>query len=301
MAEQVITGPQRAVRVPSVPWYKTKSFRRRASRAAATIIATVGAIIILIPVAWMVSSSLKTRFTVLQLPPQWIPANPQWHNYRDALTFMPFNLFFRNTFIYAIVVAFAEMLSCSLVAFGFARLRAPGRNALFLLVLGTMMLPYQVTMIPQYVMFTKWLGWRDSWKPLMVPPFFGSAYLIFLLRQFYLSIHQDLVDAARIDGCSHAGVWWRIFIPLSGPALAAVGILSFVYHWNDFLGPLIYLNSTEKLPVSVGLSRFTAAYGGTPWHWLMAASLTAVAPLILLFFVAQRYFIQGIVITGVKG
>jgi len=301
MAEQAMIGPQRVVQVHRIPWYKTKSFRRRASQTIATILATIGAVIILVPVAWMISTSLKTRFTAIQLPPQWIPENPQWQNYRDALTFMPFHLFFRNTFIYSIVVAFAEILSCSLVAFAFARLRAPGRNVLFLLVLGTMMLPYQVTMIPQYVMFTKWLGWRDSWKPLMVPPFFGSAYLIFLLRQFYLSIHQDLVDAARIDGCSHAGVWWRIFVPLSGPALAAVGILSFVYHWNDFLGPLIYLNSTEKLPVSVGLSRFTAAYGGTPWHWLMAASLTAVAPLILLFFVAQRYFIQGIVITGVKG
>ncbi len=301
MAEQALVGPQRVVQAHHVPWYKTKSFRRQVSRTIATVIATIGAIIILIPVAWMISTSLKTRFTAIQLPPQWIPENPQWQNYRDALTFMPFHLFFRNTLMYSVVVAFAEILSCSLVAFAFARLRAPGRNVLFLLVLGTMMLPYQVTMIPQYVMFTKWLGWRDSWKPLMVPPFFGSAYLIFLLRQFYLSIHQDLVDAARIDGCSHGGVWWRIFVPLSGPALAAVGILSFVYHWNDFLGPLIYLNSTEKLPVSVGLSRFTAAYGGTPWHWLMAASLTAVAPLILLFFVAQRYFIQGIVITGVKG
>ncbi len=301
MAEQALVGPQRVVQAHRVPWYKTKSFRRQVSRTIATVIATIGAIIILIPVAWMISTSLKTRFTAIQLPPQWIPENPQWQNYRDALTFMPFHLFFRNTLMYSVVVAFAEILSCSLVAFAFARLRAPGRNVLFLLVLGTMMLPYQVTMIPQYVMFTKWLGWRDSWKPLMVPPFFGSAYLIFLLRQFYLSIHQDLVDAARIDGCSHGGVWWRIFVPLSGPALAAVGILSFVYHWNDFLGPLIYLNSTEKLPVSVGLSRFTAAYGGTPWHWLMAASLTAVAPLILLFFVAQRYFIQGIVITGVKG
>jgi multiple sugar transport system permease protein len=300
MAE-VVTTLRQAPRVRRVAWLKSNLFRQRASRALATILAAIGAIIILVPVAWMISSSLKTRFTVLQLPVQWIPTNPQWRNYYDVLTFMPFGLFFRNTFIYAIGGALAEMLSCSLVAFGFARLRAPGRNALFLLVLGTMMLPFQATMIPQYVMFTRWLGWGDTWKPLMVPPFFGSAYLIFLLRQFYLTIHQDLVDAAHIDGCSHAGVWWRIAVPLSASAIAVVGILSFVYRWNDFLGPLIYLNSTAKLPVSVGLSRLTASYGGTPWHWLMAASLTAVAPLIVLFFMAQRHFIQGIVITGVKG
>lgn len=293
---------RRAVPVAQrVPFWKSKRFQQRLTQVAATTLAVVGLVIILLPVVWMLSTSLKTKFTVLKFPPEWIPSNPHWRNYHDALTFMPFHLFFKNTIVYSLATMFGEVLSCSLVAYGFARLRAPGRNVLFLLVLGTMMLPYQVTMIPQFVLFTRILGWKDSWLPLIVPTFFGSAYLIFLLRQFYLSIHQDLIDAARIDGCSYFGVWWRIFLPLSRPALTAVAILSFTYHWNDYLGPLIYINSQEKWPVSLGLAGFTAAYGGTPWHWLMAASVVAVAPLIIVFFFLQRYFIQGIVITGVKG
>ncbi|NOZ29929.1 MAG: carbohydrate ABC transporter permease [Chloroflexi bacterium] len=298
MAERTLARPAHIVQ--AVPWWQRRSVRRKATTIVATIIALIGAVVVMIPFVWMISTSLKTKFTALQLPPQWIPRPPHWENYPDALTFLPFHLFFRNTFMYATLTAFGETLSCSLVAYGFARLRAPGKNVLFLIVLGTLMLPYQVTMIPQYVLF-KILGWIDTWKPLIVPTFFGSAYLIFLLRQFYMSIHQDIVDAARIDGCSYFDIWWRIFAPLSRPALMTVAILSFMYHWNDYLGPLIYLSTTEKLPVSVGLANFTAAYGGTPWHWLMAASVTAVTPLIIIFFFMQRYFIQGIVITGVKG
>jgi|Deesub1362A_J573_1020465.scaffolds.fasta_scaffold02773_6 multiple sugar transport system permease protein len=298
MAEQTLVRPARIVE--AIPFWQRRSVRRAATTIFATTVATIGAVVIMIPLLWMISTSLKTKFTALQLPPQWIPRPAHWENYPDALTFLPFHLFFRNTIMYATLTAFGETLSCSLVAYGFARLRAPGKNVLFLIVLGTLMLPYQVTMIPQYVLF-KFLGWIDTWKPLIVPTFFGSAYLIFLLRQFYMSIHQDIVDAARIDGCSYFDIWWRIFLPLSRPALTAVALLSFMYHWNDYLGPLIYLSTTEKLPVSVGLANFTAAYGGTPWHWLMAASVTAVAPLVVIFFFMQRYFIQGIVITGVKG
>lgn len=300
MAEQVAVRPAGPI-AARAPFWRSKRFQQRLTQVVATAIATAGLVVVLLPVVWMLSTSLKTKFTVLKFPPEWIPADPQWHNYYDALTFMPFHLFFKNTIVYSVLTMFGEVFSCSLVAYGFARLRAPGRNALFLLVLGTMMLPYQVTMIPQFVLFTRILGWKDSWLPLIVPTFFGSAYLIFLLRQFYLSIHQDLIDAARIDGCSFFGVWWRIFLPLSRPALTAVAILSFTYHWNDYLGPLIYINSQPKWPVSLGLAGFTASYGGTPWHLLMAASVVAVLPLIIIFFFLQRYFIQGIVITGVKG
>ena len=300
MAETTAVRPAVSI-VGRQPFWRSKHFQQQLTQVVATTLAVIGLVVILVPVIWMLSTSLKTKFTVLRFPPEWIPTNPQWHNYHDALTFMPFHLFFKNTIVYSLVTMFAEALSCSLVAYGFARLRAPGRNVLFLLVLGTMMLPYQVTMIPQFVLFTRFLGWKDSWLPLIVPTFFGSAYLIFLLRQFYLSIHQDLIDAARIDGCSFFGVWWRIFLPLSRPALTAVAILSFTYHWNDYLGPLIYINSQDKWPVSLGLAGLTAAYGGTPWHWLMAASVVAVIPLIVIFFFLQRYFIQGIVITGVKG
>jgi len=238
-----------------------------------------------------------------------------WENYREAWTFVttPFGIFMKNTTIYALVAVFGELLSCSLVSYGFARLRAPGKNLLFALLLGTMMLPWAVVMIPSYVLFTRYIPeflnklldtkikLADTWWPLMVPKFFGSAYLIFLVRQFYMGIHKDYDDAARIDGCGFFQTWWRIIIPMSRPVLTAVAILSFQWHWNDYMGPLIYLSSTRKLPLSVGLANFKAAYGGTPWHLMMAASLIAVVPLIIIFFALNRYFVQGVVVSGVKG
>jgi multiple sugar transport system permease protein len=356
--------------------WRSKRFRERAVQAASTVLITIGAGIILIPVAWMISTSLKTRFNVTSLPPQFIPKesvrvdvdgeslflynvvidgeerllaartldpersefvdpeNPDqvyylpasqarkyqlvkahWENYPEAWTFAttPFNIFMKNTVIYALVAVFGEVLSCSLVAYGFARLRAPGKNFLFMLVLGSMMLPWAVTMIPSYVLFTRYIPdflnglldakvkLADSWWPLWIPKFFGSAYLIFLIRQFYMGIHKDYDDAARIDGCGFLQTWWRIIIPMSQPALTAVAILSFMYHWNDYMGPLIYLSTTEKLPLSVGLANFKEAYGQTPYHLMMAASLIAVSPLIVVFFALNRYFVQGVVVSGIKG
>jgi multiple sugar transport system permease protein len=238
-----------------------------------------------------------------------------WENYKTAWTYRttPFQIFMKNTLIYALLAVFGEVLSCSLVAFGFARLRAPGKDLLFMLVLGTMMLPWAVTMIPSYVLFTRYIPdilngllhtnikLADTWWPLYIPKFFGSAYLIFLIRQFYMGIPKDYDDAARIDGCGYLQTWWRIIIPMSRPVLTAVAILSFMYHWNDYMGPLIYLSSTSKLPLSVGLAQFQAAYGGTPWHLMMAGSVIAVAPLVLIFFALNRYFIQGVVVSGIKG
>jgi multiple sugar transport system permease protein len=238
-----------------------------------------------------------------------------WENYREAWTFSttPFATFMKNTLIYALVAVFGELLSCSLVAYGFARLRAPGKELLFVIVLATMMLPWAVVMIPSYVLFTRYIPdflssllntrivLADTWWPLYIPKFFGSAYLIFLIRQFYMTIPKDYDDAARIDGCSYFQTWWRIIIPMSRPVLTAVAILSFMYHWNDYMGPLIYVSSTKKLPLSVGLAQFQAAYGGTPWHLMMAASMIAVLPLILIFFALNRYFVQGVVVSGIKG
>jgi multiple sugar transport system permease protein len=193
-----------------------------------------------------------------------------------------------------------EMISCGFIAYGFARLRAPGKDFLFLMVLGTLMLPAQVTLIPQYIMFSQ-LGWINTYLPLIVPKFFGSSYLIFMLRQFYRGLPKDYEEAALIDGANYFGIWWRIILPLSKPALGAVAIMSFMFHYQDFLGPFLYITTSANYPLSLGLQQFRAPFGGTAWHLLMAASLATIIPPVIVFFVAQRYFIQGIVVSGVKG
>jgi multiple sugar transport system permease protein len=238
-----------------------------------------------------------------------------WENYYEAWTFRttPFSIFMKNTLVYALIAVIGEVLSCSLVAYGFARLRAPGKDFLFMLVLGTMMLPGVVTLIPSYVLFTKYIPdfltqllqqpikLADTWWPLWVPKFFGSAYLIFLIRQFFMGIPKDYDDAARIDGCGYFQTWLRIILPMSQPVLTAVAILSFSYHWNDYMGPLIYLNTTDKWPLSVGLANFQVSYGGTPWHLMMAASVVFSLPLIVLFFLTVKTFVRSITMTGLKG
>jgi ABC-type glycerol-3-phosphate transport system permease component len=256
--------------------------------------------IILIPVFWMLSTALKQNSEVFLFPPRWIPKTLNWGNFPEALTFLPFARFLQNTSVITFSAMLGQLLSSPLVAYAFARLQARGRDALFVLVLSTMMLPSQVTMIPLFVIFKR-LGWVDTYIPLILPNFFGSAYYIFLLRQFFLTIPPDLGDAAKIDGCGYFGTFSRIFLPLSKPALATVAIFTFMWNWNDFMGPLIYLSSNDKWTLTLGLSRFTGMYGTTAWNLLMAASLITILPCILLFFFAQRYFIQGIVITGVKG
>ena len=270
-------------------------------RVAATIICLLGLVVILFPLAWMISTALKTRAEVAKFPPVWIPRIPQWDNFRVALTGAnPFGRYFMNTMFYSISVMVAEAVSCSFIAYGFARLRAPGKNAIFMLVLATMMLPTWVTLIPQYIMFSK-IGWLDSYKPLIVPHWFGSAYLIFLLRQFYRGLPKDYEEAALIDGASYLRIWARIIIPLSLPALGAVTIMSFMFHYQDFAGPLIYINSQINYPLALGLQQFQAPFGGTRFDLLMAASVVTIIPPIIVFFIAQRYFIQGIVVSGVKG
>jgi multiple sugar transport system permease protein len=270
-------------------------------RVGATAIALIGVLIILFPLGWMISTSLKTRIESIQIPPTVFPDVPQWNNYYEALVrIAPFGRYFYNTMFYALSVMFAELLSCSFIAYGFARLRAPGKNYLFLLVLATMMMPGWVTLIPQYILFSK-IHWLNSYKPLIIPHFFGSAYLIFLLRQFYKTLPKDYEEAAIIDGANYLGIWARIFLPLSLPALGAVAILSFMFHYQDYNGPLIYINDQFKYPISIGLQQFQAPFGGTAFNLLMAASLASIIPPIIVFFIAQRYFIQGIVVSGVKG
>jgi multiple sugar transport system permease protein len=270
-------------------------------RIAATTVAVIGVLIILFPLGWMLSTSLKTRLESIQIPPSVFPDVPQWQNYSDALVKVaPFGRYFVNTMFYACMVMIGEVLSCSFVAYGFARLRAPGKNFLFVLVLATMLLPGWVTLIPQYMIYAR-LHWLNSYTPLILPHFFGSAYLIFLLRQFYRGLPKDYEEAALIDGANYLRIWARIILPLSLPAIGAVAILSFMFHYQDYNGPLIYINDQLKYPLSLGLQQFQAPFGGTAFNLLMAASLASIIPPIIVFFVAQRYFIQGIVVSGVKG
>ncbi|GMA60463.1 carbohydrate ABC transporter permease [Alicyclobacillus fastidiosus] len=260
----------------------------------------IGSAFFLFPVIWMLATSLKTQGAVSLMPPQWIPHPFRWRNFIDIFTVEPVGRYLLNTVCYSLVCVVGSTISCALVAFGFARLRARGKNIIFGLVLATMMVPAQVTMIPQYLEFVK-LGWINTYLPLTVPAFFAvSAFNIFLLRQFFAGIPRELDEAVKVDGGGYFTTFFRVILPLSTPALATVGILEFMARWNDLMGPLIYLNTTNKFPIALGLANFSAAFGATPWNLLMAASVVAVIPLLILFFLAQKYFIKGIVINASK-
>lgn len=259
----------------------------------------LGALIMIVPFLWLVSTSLKEQAQIFRYPPQWIPRPIRWQNYPEALTVLPFALFVRNTVLITIITMIGVLLTSSLCAYGFARLRFPGREVIFMVLLSTLMLPYAVIMIPQYIMF-KYLGWIDTYLPLTVPSYFGGGiFNIFLLRQFFRTIPADLTDAARIDGASELRIFWQVMLPLARPALTVIAIFTFINSWNDFLGPLIYLSSNEKFTIALGLATFKGMYS-TQWQYLMAASTVMVVPVIVLFFLAQRYFVQGIVLTGMK-
>lgn len=259
-----------------------------------------GGVVFTIPFLWMISSSLKTQVEVFVFPPRPLPKVFHWENYPDALTAVPFGRYFLNSIFVSGMVVVGTVLSSSMVGYGFARVRGWGRNALFAIVLATMMLPNQVTMIPTFLIFRK-LNWINTFAPLTVPFFFGSAFNIFLYRQFFMGISSEISDASKIDGCNHFSTYWRIIMPMSQAATATIAILAFFWSWNEFLLPLIYLNADRLYTVPLGLAMFQQFYDvQTPWHWLMAASVVAVLPLIIIFFLAQRIFVQGIVITGVK-
>ena len=258
-----------------------------------------GAILVMIPLVWMLSTSLKLESQVFLFPPKLIPNPVVWENYPEALTVLPFSTYFQNSGIVSFFAIIGAVLSSSLVAYSFARLRWPGRDWLFLLVLATMMLPTQVTIIPQFVIFRE-LKLLDTLFALIVPYWAAGAFFVFLLRQFFTTISGELDDAALIDGCSRFGIFWRILLPLSKPALAAVAIFTFQWSWNDFFHPLVYINSRENWTVALGLAAYRNTFG-TTWTLLMAASMASILPLMIVFFFAQRYFIQGVVFTGLKG
>lgn len=262
---------------------------------------TLLSFIFCLPLLWAISTSLKSVPQVFTIPPEWIPRPVVWRNYPDALTHIPFLRYVTNTLTVALPSVLGAVVSNSITAYGFARIGWPYRNVFFAVCLATMMIPYQVTMIPLFVMFTR-VGWQDTYYPLIAPHLVGSAYYIFLLRQFFLMIPAELSDAARVDGCSEAGILFRIIMPLSVPALATVGVFQFMASWNDYLGPLIYLKTQDLYTVSLGLTRYRGSDMTIGrWAWLMAASVTTLIPILVLFFFAQRSFIEGISLTGLKG
>lgn len=300
--EQAVTNVDSAGSVGRKPSHLSRRLRRAGNEGLIHLVLIPLATLFLLPLLWMVSTSFKDASGVFLFPPQWIPDPIHWENYGLALTALPFGRFFLNTSILTFSAMVGQILSCSIVAFSFAHLRWSGRNVLFIVVLATMMLPNQVTLIPTFLIFRQ-LGWLDTFLPMIVPAFLGGGpFLIFLMRQFFMTLSPELVDAARIDGASTFGIYWRIILPLASPVLIAVGIFSFEAHWNDFFRPLIYLQSQENYTLSLGLHAFNSNYGrGTEWQLLMAASLVVMLPVILIFFFAQRYFIQGVVFSGVKG
>lgn len=263
-----------------------------------SLLCLLGAIF-LVPFFWMVSTSLKAESQIFVFPPKWIPEPVLWSNYPNAVSAIPFWTYAYNTIFITGFNILGVLISSSLVAYSFARLRWPGRNQLFVILLATMMLPGQVTMIPVFLLF-KELGWVNTFLPLIVPAFFGNAFYIFLLRQFFLTIPVDLEDAARVDGCPRLLTYWHVILPLSKPALATVGVFTFMGTWNDFMGPLIYLSSENRKTLALGLQSFVWEHGAE-WALLMAVSTMMLLPLLILFFLAQRYFIEGITLTGIKG
>jgi multiple sugar transport system permease protein len=303
MAGETLTERRQSLEMPSV---RSVRMQKVVGRTLLYTVAIIASLLFMLPFVWTVLSSLKTSGELFLYPPTWFPAVPQPQNYVEVFNLVPFGQWTVNTLIVALISTFGAVLSAALVGYSFARFRFPGRDILFMLTLSTMMLPVEVTLIPLYLLFAK-IRWLDSFKPLIVPSFFGGgAFLIFLMRQFIMTIPKDLDEAARIDGAGYLRIFWQILMPLSVPALATAAILTFMGHWNDFLQPFIFLNDKSKFTLAIGIKYFQEVAGNVDSmehreNLLMATSVMMTAPIILLFFVAQRYFVRGIVMSGIKG
>lgn len=270
------------------------------------IVLMLVALMFVLPFLWMLTTSLKPISETMTSPPRWIPSVIQIQNYPDAINYgreqvgyIPFLVYARNTIVITILTIIGAVVSNSVVAYAFARLNWPGRDLFFGVTLATMMVPFPVTMVPSFALF-KWLGWVGTFKPLWVPAYLGSAFSIFLLRQFFLKIPKELSEAAKIDGASEFQTFTDIILPLARPALVVVGLFALMGSWNDFLGPLIYLVDQSSFTLSLGLQAYQTQHGGTPWNLLMAASVLVILPIILVFVFAQKAFIQGIATSGGK-
>jgi len=279
------------------------AFQSRLAGRALTYVGLVGvSVAFVLPLVWMICVSLKPDAEVLQYPPHFLPQSPQVDGYRQVIRGDSFDypLYARNTLIIAGLSLVGMVLASAIAAYGFARIEFPGRRVMFTICLATMMIPFPVIMIPTYMIF-KQLGWIGTFLPLWVPAWFGSAFNIFLLRQFFMGIPRELEESARIDGCSTWGCFWRIMLPLSKPALAVVALFHVLTVWNDLIGPLIYLSHQDQFTLALGLQALQSKAGDTPWNQLMAAATLIVLPVLVLFLLAQRTFIRGIATTGIKG
>jgi multiple sugar transport system permease protein len=284
---------------PRLSWYADRRRREQIVRTGAFIICAVIGFTYLFPFYWMLVTALKTDQQIFQWPPLLWPTTPQWENFIQATRYIPFWLYMKNTLVICLLSIIGTLISCTLIAYGFARIRWPGREVVFIIYLSTLMLPGQVTMIPLYVIFQK-LGWVGTILPLVVPSFFGNTFFVFLLRQFFKTIPQELTDAARIDGANELGILWHIMLPLIKPALMTVALFTFLGAYRDFLGPLIYLTDQSQWTISLGLQLFKNMYGAQ-WQLMMAASALTMLPVMMLFFLTQRTFVEGITLTGIKG
>jgi len=298
------TEPRSQIRSPVAAANQTQidRLRRLAPSLIGHALLFVGSVVMLIPLLWMLSTSLKKSGQEWVFPPVWIPEPIWWRNYPEAMNALPvpFYVYVVNTLVITFNATLGTVLTSSLAAFAFARLRFPARNFMFLLVISTMMLPGAVTLIPRFLIF-RYLGWLDTFLPLIVPYWFGgTAFSIFLLRQFFMNIPRELDEAARMDGASSLQIFWSVILPLSGSALATVTIFQVLGHWNEFLDPLIYINSMEKYTIALALRTFQNIRSQRV-NYLMAISLLQVLPVLLLFFSAQKYFIRGIQLSGLSG
>lgn len=282
-------------------YYKSKRTSDRIRVSLTYIILTIVAVVFIFPFIWMLSTAFKIPSEAYTLPPKIIPGTFTWDNFIQGWQYADFTRYTWNTLIVTGLATFGTVLSASFVAFGFARFKSRYSGLLFTVVLATMMLPSQVTLIPTYLLFTK-LGWLDTLMPLIIPSFFGGgAFNIFLLRQFFKTIPKDLDEAAYIDGANAFQIYYKILLPAIKPALITVGLMSITFHWNDYMSPLIYLNSDENFTLAIGLQFFQNSFGSSQIQMLMAVSLITVIPVLILFFIGQKYFIQGITMTGIKG
>ncbi|MGQ9683175.1 MAG: carbohydrate ABC transporter permease [Anaerolineae bacterium] len=295
-------------RMRSVTGVRRQSARRRALRALPGRILFYCLMLLLsalfaLPLVWLLSTSLKTGSQAFRMPPEFIPNPVVLRNYVDGLTFLPFSRYVANTLLLAAPRLFGAVFVSALVVYGFSRIEWDGRDAVFFLCVATMIIPYAVTMIPQYILFHR-LGWVGGYLPLFVPSLFAEAYYIFLLRQFFMGIPSELSDAARVDGAGDGLILWRIILPMARPALAVVALFQFMWTWSEYLGPLIYLSDRAKYTVTLGLSKFGGDWKGATldrYTWFMAATASMTVPILVLFFFVQRSFIEGISLTGLKG
>lgn len=275
--------------------------RARFAKFMAYLVLTVGGVLMLTPFFWLLSSSLKAPHQIYTFPPQWIPDPVHWENYVEVWQVVPVLRYIVNTLIVTLLSTVGAVLSSALAAYSFARLRFPGRDLMFGAILATVMLPFVVTMIPIYIMFTR-LGWVGTFLPLIVPHWFGGPITIFMLRQFFRTIPMELEDAARIDGASRPRIFLQIAVPLARPALVVVVVLALLFNWNDFIAPLIYLQKRDMYTLALGLNALQYYEGGLDWtHYVMVLATIMVTPIIIVYFLAQRAFVEGIVLTGIKG